>query len=324
MKQRIRENGSRIGPFHNPLFPDRNLTSIRVDPRMADELCKLDSSPSMLRLRTGLLLLQLLTEFPLVLLAQSAPAQQATPAPEEVTFQSGIFQLHGYIFKPEGKGPFPAVLWNHGSERKPGWLPELGALFTSKGYIFFIPHRRGQGRSPGEYVMDELAREGRKNGPDARNKKLVEAMDAHFEDQTAALKFLKELPEADPNRIVVAGCSFGGIQTLLAAGAHLGIRAAVDFAGAAQTWRESPELRERMLRAAQDADVPVLLIQAENDYDITPRQVLDKELERLGKPHKMIIYPPVGSSPQEAHSFCVRNSEAWSAEVFAFLTAAIP
>jgi len=81
---------------------------------------------------------------------------QAPPTPVEVTFQSGSLVLHGFIYKPEGKGPFPAVLWNHGSERRPGWLPELAPLFLSKGYIFFIPHRRGHGRSPGDYVMDLL------------------------------------------------------------------------------------------------------------------------------------------------------------------------
>ena len=211
-------------------------------------------------------------------LAQSATALPAAAAPEEVTFQSGVITLHGFIYKPEGDGPFPAVLWNHGSEKKPGWLPELGVLFTSKGYVFFIPHRRGHGRSPGEYVMDQLQTENRKNGLEARSIKLVELMDVHLADQTAALAFLKSLAYVESKRIAVAGCSFGGIQTLLAAGAHLGIRAAIDFAGAAQSWRESPELRQRMFRAARDADVPLLLIQAENDYDLAPSQELDKEL----------------------------------------------
>jgi RNA-directed DNA polymerase len=39
------------------------------------------------------------------------------------------------------KGPFPVVLWNHGSEPRPGWLPELGPTFTGRGYVLFIPHR---------------------------------------------------------------------------------------------------------------------------------------------------------------------------------------
>jgi carboxymethylenebutenolidase len=286
---------------------------------MACERRLLNHPPPMISLRCGFLLLFL--GLAPACLAQ-APAAPPVPAgPEEVTFQSGIMTLHGFVYKPEGEGPFPAVLWNHGSEKKPGWLPELGALFTSKGYVFFIPHRRGQGRSPGEYIMDRVGREGREKGPEARNKKLVELLEEHLADQTAALTYLKELAYVDGKRIAVAGCSFGGIQTLLAAGAHLGIRAGIDFAGGAQTWRESPELRQRMFHAAGDADVPLLLIQAENDYDIAPSQELNRELQRLGKPHKMIIYPPFGATRQEAHSLCVRDWEAWSADVFSFLGA---
>ena len=44
-------------------------------------------------------------------------------APEEVTFASNGFELHGFIYRPEGQGPFPAVLYNHGSERRPGSKP---------------------------------------------------------------------------------------------------------------------------------------------------------------------------------------------------------
>ena len=42
---------------------------------------------------------------------------------QRVTFKSGSLTLVGYLFKPAGRGPFPAVLWNHGSERNPGGGP---------------------------------------------------------------------------------------------------------------------------------------------------------------------------------------------------------
>ena len=32
-----------------------------------------------------------------------------------VTFPSGEITLHGVLYKPEGAGPFPAVVYNHGS-----------------------------------------------------------------------------------------------------------------------------------------------------------------------------------------------------------------
>jgi carboxymethylenebutenolidase len=241
----------------------------------------------------------------------------------EVTFPSGNLLLHGFIYKPEGKGPFPAVLWNHGSERRPGWLPELAPLFLSKGYILFIPHRRGHGRSPGEYVMDLLDRANQSGGPQARSKMLVELMELHLQDQLAALSYLKGLPEVDSQRIVVAGCSFGGIQTVLMAERGMGLRAAVDFAGAAQNWGHSQELRERMLRAVQHAQMPIFFIQAKNYYDISPSRDLASAMEKSNKPHSLQIFPSFGKSNQDAHEFCVHGSEIWASQVFSFLAQSI-
>jgi dipeptidyl aminopeptidase/acylaminoacyl peptidase len=261
--------------------------------------------------------LTFLTLFPGIAHAQSLPN------PVEVTFASGNLVLHGFIYKPDGKGPFPAVLWNHGSERRPGWLPELAPLFLTKGYAFFIPHRRGQGRSPGEYVMDLLDRANQLGGAQARSRKLVELMDLHLQDQIAALTYLKDLPEIDPQRIAVAGCSFGGIQTLLIAERGLGLRAAVDFAGAAQTWRNAPDLRELMLQAARQSQMPVLLIQAKNDYDVAPSRELAAEMEKAAKPHALQIFPSFGKSNQEAHEFCIHGGELWAPQVFSFLDQAM-
>ena len=155
------------------------------------------------------------------------------------------------------------------------------------------------------------------------NSRLVELMEAHLQDQIAALNYLKSLSYVDTRRIAVAGCSFGGIQTILAAGEELGLRAAVDFAGAAQVWSGSLEMRERMLAAARRATAPILLIQAENDYNLAPSRALDEELKQAGKPHKVDIFPPFGSTHQDGHELCVRGEEIWGPTVFSFLDAAM-
>jgi len=247
---------------------------------------------------------------------------QSPPTPEEVTFPSpsGDLVLHGFLYKPQGAGPFPSVLWNHGSERRPGWLPELAQFFLANGYIFFIPHRRGQGRSPGEYVMDLLDRANQSGGPQARSRKLVELMELHLQDQIAALDYLKSVPGVDPQRIVVAGCSFGGIQTVLMAEKGLGLRAAIDFAGAAQNWQHSPDLRSRMTDSVQHAKMPVFFIQAKNDYDVSPSRDLAAAMEKSSKPHELQIFPKFGNSNQEAHEFCVHGSAIWGPQVLQFLS----
>jgi carboxymethylenebutenolidase len=251
----------------------------------------------------------------------AAPPSPSEPTAQEIIFPSGSHTLHGFLFKPAGDGPFPAILWNHGSERLPGRLQPLADFFTGKGYVFFIPHRRGQGRSSdaGPYVMDVLRTEGQQRGPSARSSKLVEMMEVHFQDQLAALAYLHSLASVDTKRIVVMGCSFGGIQTLLAAEDAPDIRAAVDFAGGAESWEGSPDLRARMTKAARDAKVPVFFIQAEGDYDLAPSRALSKEMEKRGRPSQIKIYPSVGHSRQENHSFCVHNVDVWGTDALAFV-----
>lgn len=143
----------------------------------------------------------------------------------------------------------------------------------------------------------------------------------------AALAYLKQLPDVDPQRIAVVGCSYGGIQTVLAVEANaeqkLGLRAAIDFAGGAMSWR-SLSLRDRMVRAVRKATVPVLVIQAENDYDLGPSRTLAYELERLGKAHKLLIFPPYGNTPAEGHGvFCSQGGDVWGSAVSSFLNASM-
>ncbi len=248
----------------------------------------------------------------------STPAAAAQP--QEVTFPSGNLTLHGFIYRPEGSGPFPALLYNHGSERKPGWKPELGRFFSENGYVFFVPHRRSHGRSPSDSLVDSLFEQGIRG--------VVALHEIHLEDQLAALRYLKELPYVDADKIAVAGCSYGGIQTILAVEANtemkLGLRAAIDFAGGAITWRKAYDLRERMLRAVRKAILPILLIQAENDYDLNPSRALARELEKLGKPHKLSIYPPYGITAQDGHGgFCFKGASVWGTEVLSFLASSL-
>ena len=239
--------------------------------------------------------------------------------PDEVTFLSGKLVLHGFLYRPEGSGPFPAILYNHGSEENPGTKPALGEFFSSKGYIFFVPHRRGQGRSPNDSYVESLRAQGIAGA--------IALHETHLEDQLAALAYFKQLSDVDPHRIVVAGCSYGGIQTVLAVGANaeqkLGLRAAIDFAGGAMSWR-SLSLRDRMVRAIRKANIPVLFIQAENDYDLGPSRTLASELEQLGKPHKLLIFPPYGNTHAEGHGmFCSQATNVWGPAVTSFLDASM-
>jgi pimeloyl-ACP methyl ester carboxylesterase len=104
---------------------------------------------------------------------------------------------------------------------------------------------------------------------------------------------------------------------------RFGVRAAIDFVGGAMSWR-SISLKERMVRAIRKATIPILFIQAENDYDLGPSRTLAGELERLEKPHKLQIFSRYGDTHEEGHGvFCKRDGNVWGAEVFSFLEAAM-
>jgi len=254
----------------------------------------------------------------LLLADQTASSQ--IPRPALVEFKSGDLDLKGFIWKPSGEGRFPALLWNHGSEKLPGSVETVAPYFLNQRYIFFVPHRRGQGRSPGPYIMDELKMAGSRLSGE-RGRREIDLHQTHFEDQLAALHYLQALPIVDKNRIGVMGCSFGGIQTMLAVERGPGYRAAVNFSGAAETWRSSSTLRARLTTAASKATMPVFFLQAENDHDLTPTQVLSEELRKTGKPVEAKVYPPFGSGPREGHSFCVRGTEIWGPDVLKFIEA---
>jgi carboxymethylenebutenolidase len=117
----------------------------------------------------------------------------------------------------------------------------------------------------------------------------------------------------------MVGASFGGIQTVLATEKQLGIKGSVAFAPAAMAWSSFPLLRARLIHAVRSATVQIILIQSENDYDLTPTKTMAEELKKINKPHKLLIFPPVGLTHAEGHSFSVLGDRIWGDEVFSFL-----
>ena len=241
---------------------------------------------------------------------------------EIVTFQSGGLKLHGVVYKPNRPGPFPTILWNHGSYDDPMVaFDELGPTFVAHGWAFFGPFRRGQGlsASAGPYIQDEIDRAGKNGGLRAKAEAMVRLLAGdHLDDQLAAYGWLKEQPFVLPNRIAVGGNSFGGIETVLAS-ERVPYCAAADGAGAAQSWALAPELRDLMVRAARGSQVPTFFFQAENDFDLAPSRTLSSVMREAGKIAAVKIYPPFGASKAEGHNFAWHGSSVWGNDLLEFL-----
>jgi carboxymethylenebutenolidase len=258
---------------------------------------------------------------------------QSTPSmvPQTVEFARGKLHLKAYFWKPAGSGPFPAVLFNHGSG---GADPDhtagmpitqsaniLAPFFIKHGYAFLYPFRRGHGPSASQapFMQDLLRREEESKGKEARQHlQFVLLTTDQLDDVMAALAFLKTVPDVDSHRIAVAGNSFGGNLTLLAAERDKTVRAAVTFAAAANSWERSPELRERLVSAIHNTNAAVMLSHAENDFGTTAGSALAAELKLLHKPYVLKIYPPVGLTSDDGHNNLYENIPAWESDVFEF------
>jgi carboxymethylenebutenolidase len=261
------------------------------------------------------------------LLVVAAPARaQTSGAPDTVAIQSGGLTLRALLWTPRGSGPFPAVLFNHGSYGSRDTMTAeeptaVGPVFARHGYVFLFLFRRGvglssdQGKPDGDLMDSAFAA----RGQEGRNEVQLELLETEeLNEALAALAFLRALPRVDARRVAVAGHSFGGSLALLLGARDPTLGATVVFGGAAGSWPRSPELRSRLLAAVHHTP-PVFLIHAENDYSTAPGKALSAEMQRLGRPCRLAIYPPFGRTGREAHSLVYRGVPVWEADVFGFL-----
>ncbi len=252
--------------------------------------------------------------------ADSAPPRQ------RVTFASGGNSLVGFLYQPEGTGPWPALIWNHGSEKDPGAGPQfdtVAAVFVPAGYVVFAPERRGHGESGGDYVVDRVKFTFRLQGKDAADRLTVRLLESEqLDDQLAGLAYVKKLPFVDAQRIVVAGCSYGGIQALLGAESRLGYKAAISISPGALSWQRNEYLQERLVQAARRINIPVLLIQPAKDASLEPSRVLGSAAARAGAPLTVKVYPAAGPDKEQAHCFGgAGGMHVWAEDAKAFFAA---
>jgi carboxymethylenebutenolidase len=269
--------------------------------------------------------------FALLLSGVSVGQAARSVPPQTVEIASGNLRLKAFLWKPPGPGPFPAVLFNHGSgtdAAHTAGMPiteaaeKLAPLFLRHGYAFLYLFRRGQGLSAAEapFMRDILQREEAAQGREAsQHLQFVLGTTDQLDDVMAALFFLKTVPGIETHHIAVAGHSFGGQLALLAAERDSTVRAAITFAAAANSWERSPELRERLLTAVRRTSASIMLIQAANDYSTAPGRALAEQLELLHKPHVLKLLPPVGQTHDDGHNALYEAVPQWEDDVFKFL-----
>src|SRR6266545_5244240 len=119
----------------------------------------------------------------------------------EVFYPSGNLRIQAYLYKPDGDGTFPVVIYNHGSragrERRSVPFEFIGRLLTRAGYAVLVPERRGYGGSDGLTWSEEVGND--------RGQRFIARLQAETDDVLAALDYLRTLPFADTKRIGIMG-----------------------------------------------------------------------------------------------------------------------
>jgi dienelactone hydrolase len=257
----------------------------------------------------------------LVVSAAKSQPPEANKLYEEVFYPSGKRRIQAYFYKPEGKGPFPMVIYNHGSragrERVPAPFPYIGRMLAANGYAVLVPERRGYGLSDGPSFSEAVGED--------RGGRFVTRMQEETDDVLAALEFLKTVPSADSTRIAVMGWSLGGIVSVFAASRSAAFQAVVDQAGAALTWDSSPAIQKAMKEAAAAIHVPLLAMDAANDRTTEAVKAVVQEVQRRNLPVKLIVYPPY-QPPESAGRiapghliFAAPGAHIWEADLKQFL-----
>jgi dienelactone hydrolase len=161
--------------------------------------------------------------------ATSSPLSSVAAAMNETVIRipadpSGAITLETTVFKPDGIGPFPLVVFNHGRDggdphiQKRSRPLSFAREFVRRGYEVAVPNRRGFAKSDGDYPD---------TGCDIAADGLLQARDI-----AATVDFLRARPSIDASKILVAGISHGGFASLAYDRAPApGVRGVVNFAG---------------------------------------------------------------------------------------------
>lgn len=146
---------------------------------------------------------------------------------EEVRFENGDLALAGMLMLPEGEGPFPGVVFIHGSgtsRRDNPWYLTFAEEMRSNGFAVLLPDKRGSEASDGDWrdtSFEELAT-----------------------DTQAAYAFLSQVPEVDAARIGVIGFSQGGWIVPIVASREPSVAFVVSLSGAGVTAEEQLAFEE--------------------------------------------------------------------------------
>lgn len=176
-------------------------------------------------LRIASALIAMLTLF---LLASATAQSRTVQFIQTDLLENGLpVKLEVILFKPSGDGPFPLLIFNHGSTglgtdrariKQSFWTKSLSKFFNKRGWMVAFPQRRGRGKSDGLY--DEGFKTDRSKGYSCKPELSLPGAERALQDIHAAVKILTDFPDVNRDTIVMGGVSRGGALAIAYAGRH--------------------------------------------------------------------------------------------------------
>jgi len=186
-----------------------------------------------------------------------------------IDYGTGAGQGQALLCRPEGDGPFPAVIYNHGlivdvfgyqGAALRGYnLDGICEALAKDGFLAFIPIRRsGRGNIAG-----------------------------HKEEVLRAIDYVKTRPDVDPSRIALMGFSRGGLLTLMVGVERNDLKALLILAPAPGRGYFAEAVRD-----VSSISVPVLLLVETGDdpWILEDVDMLEQALQVNGKEALVIRY----------------------------------
>jgi dienelactone hydrolase len=225
--------------------------------------------------------------------------------------------LETTVFRPNGPGPFPLLVINHGKDPgRPSAQPRdrfyhMATAFVKRGYAVMVPMRQGFANSTGRY---------RDRGCDMTANGYLQA-----EDIRSTLEYARSQSWIDKDHIVVAGQSYGGLATMALGTEELpGVRGLINFAGGLRDDSDRCAWRSALVSAfaeyGANSKVPSLWMYGENDSLFGPDLAnrLHEAYAQAGGKARLVEFP---SFKRDAHGMLAsRDGEKiWLNDTVRFL-----
>ena len=244
-----------------------------------------------------------------------------------IHWDNGATRVQGWLLPPKNVEPgrrYPMVVGVHGgpsSASAPSWPTRWNAVLPSQGYFLFLPNPRGS------YGQGEAFTRG--NVKDFGH--------GDFDDIVKGVDEVVKVAPVDPNRIGIAGWSYGGYMTMWAVTRTNRFKAAVAGAGIVN-WQsyygqnridrwmvpffgasvyEDPEVyaRSSPITYIKNVKTPTLVLHGDRDSEVPTPQGYEfwHALKTLGVPTALVVYENEGHgiSGREHQRDIERRVVAW-------------